>query len=156
VQNHLLAAILAEASVRILPHLELVRLPLGTVLCESGGQLQYVYFPTTAIVTLHIIMKDGATSEIAGVGNEGVIGISLLMGGDTTPSRAMVYIDGLCYRLKARLMIEEFNRAGPSMHLMLRYTQSLITQIAQTAVCTAFSVHQQLCRGLLTLDRSPQ
>lgn len=146
----------AETLARILPHLELIRLPLGSVLCESGGQLQHVYFPTTAIVTLHIIMKDGATSEIAGVGNEGMIGISLLMGGNTTPSRAMVYIDGFGYRLKARLMMDEFNRAGPAMQVMLRYTQSLITQIAQTAVCNRHhSVHQQLCRWLLlTLDRS--
>ena len=132
-------------------------MPLGDVLYESGGQLQHVYFPTTAIVSLHYVMESGASSEIAGVGNEGVLGISLLMGGNTTPSRAIVQTAGHGYRLKARLLMEEFNRAGPMMRLMLRYTQALITQISQTAVCNRHhSVEQQLCRWLLlTLDRLP-
>ncbi|MHB8167536.1 MAG: Crp/Fnr family transcriptional regulator [Sulfuricella sp.] len=132
-------------------------MPLGEVLCESGGQLQHVYFPTTAIVSLHYVMENGASSEIAGVGNEGVLGISLFMGGNTTPSRAIVQTAGHGYRLKARLLMEEFNRAGLTMRLLLRYTQALITQISQTAVCNRqHSVEQQLCRWLLlTLDRLP-
>jgi CRP-like cAMP-binding protein len=132
-------------------------MPLGDVLYESGGQLQHVYFPTTAIVSLHYIMENGASSEIAGVGNEGVLGISLFMGGNTTPSRATIYTGGYGYRVKARLIIEEFNRNGPFMRLILRYTQALITQMSQTAVCNRHhSVEQQLCRWLLfTLDRLP-
>ena len=110
-------------------------MPLGEVLYESGGQLQHVYFPTTAIVSLHYIMENGASSEIAGVGNEGVLGISLFMGGNTTPSLATVQTAGHGYRMKVRLMMEEFDRAGPMMRLMLRYTQALITQMSQTAVC---------------------
>ena len=154
-QNHLLAALPAEILGQLSPSLELIAMPLGEVLYESGGQLQHVYFPTTAIVSLHYIMEDGASAEIAGVGNEGVLGISLFMGGNTTPNRAIVQTAGHAYRLKARLMIEEFNRAGPMMYLMLRYTQALITQISQTAVCNRYhSVEQQLCRWLLlTLDR---
>ena len=130
-------------------------MPLGEVLYESGGQLQHVYFPTTAIVSLHYIMENGASSEIAGVGNEGVLGISLFMGGNTTPSLATVQTAGHGYRMKVRLMMEEFDRAGPMMRLMLRYTQALITQMSQTAVCNRHhSVEQQLCRWLLlTLDR---
>ena len=156
-QNHLLAALPAEILERISPHLELISMPLGEVLCESGGQLQHVYFPTTAIVSLHYVMENGASAEIAGVGNEGVLGISLFMGGNTTPSRATVQTAGYGYRLKGRLMMEEFNRSGPMMRLMLRYTQALITQISQTAVCNRHhSVEQQLCRWLLsTLDRLP-
>ena len=156
-QNHLLAALPAAEYERLSSHLELVQMPLGEVLCESGGQLQHVYFPTTAIVSLHYVMENGASAEIAGVGNEGVLGISLFMGGNTTPSRASVQTAGSGYRLKARLMMEEFNRAGPMMRLMLRYTQALITQISQTAVCNRHhSVEQQLCRWLLsTLDRLP-
>ena len=156
-QNHLLAALPAEIYDRMSPHLELVAMPLGEILYESGGQLQYVYFPTTAIVSLHYIMENGSSAEIAGVGNEGMLGVSLLMGGDTTPSRAAVYTGGHGYRLKALLMMEGFNRAGPMMRLMLRYTQALITQISQTAVCNRHhSVEQQLCRWLLlTLDRLP-
>jgi len=154
-QNHLLAALPAEIYERITPHLELVQMPLGQALCESGGQMQYVYFPTTAIVSLHYVMEDGASAEIAGVGNEGVLGISLFMGGSTTPSLATVQTAGCGYRLKESWMMEEFNRAGPMMHLMLRYTQALITQMSQTAVCNRHhSVEQQLCRWLLlTLDR---
>ncbi|MGC2457787.1 MAG: Crp/Fnr family transcriptional regulator [Gallionellaceae bacterium] len=156
-QNHLLAALPAEIFERISPHLELVSMPLGEVLCESGGQLQHVYFPTTAIVSLHYNMENGATAEIAGVGNEGVLGISLFMGGNTTPSLATVQTAGCGYRLKGQLLMEEFNRAGLMMRLMLRYTQALITQISQTAVCNRHhSVEQQLCRWLLsTLDRLP-
>jgi CRP-like cAMP-binding protein len=156
-QNHLLAALSGEISERIFPHLELISMPLGQVLYESGGQLQHVYFPTTSILSLHYIMESGASAEIAGVGNEGVLGISLFMGGNTTPSRATVQTAGYGYRLKGRLMMEEFNRAGPMMRLMLRYTQALMTQMSQTAVCNRHhSVEQQLCRWLLlTLDRLP-
>ena len=156
-QNHLLDALPADVFDRISPHLELVAMPLGEILYESGGQLQHVYFPTSAIVSLHYIIENGASAEIAGVGNEGVLGISLFMGGNTTPSRAAVCTGGQGYRMKARLMMEEFNRAGPMMRLMLRYTQALITQMSQTAVCNRHhSVEQQLCRWLLlTLDRLP-
>jgi CRP-like cAMP-binding protein len=157
IQNHLLAALPAEIFERISPHLELITMPLGEVLYESGGHLQYVYFPTTAIVSLHYIMENGASAEIAGIGNEGVLGISLFMGGNTTTSLATVQTGGYGYRLKGRLMMEEFNRAGPMMRLLLRYTQALITQISQTAVCNRHhSIEQQLCRWLLlTLDRLP-
>jgi CRP-like cAMP-binding protein len=155
--NHLLAALPTAEFERIAPHLEWVAMPLGEVLYESGGRLQHLYFPTTAIVSLHYVMENGASSEIAGVGNEGVLGISLFMGGNTTTSRAIVQTAGHGYRLKARLLMEEFNRAGPMMRLMLRYTQALITQISQTAVCNRHhSMEQQLCRWLLlTLDRLP-
>jgi len=156
-QNHLLAAIPAEVFDRLAHHLELVAMPLCEVLYESGGKLHHVYFPTTAIVSLHYVMENGATAEIAGVGNEGVVGISLFMGGNTTPSRATVQTAGYGYRLKERLMMEEFNRAGPMMRLMLRYTQALITQMSQTAVCNRHhSMEQQMSRWLLsTLDRLP-
>ena len=156
-QNHLLASLPAEIFERLFPHLELVQMPLGAVLCESGGQLQHVYFPTTAIVSLHYVMEDGASAEIAGVGNEGVLGISLFMGGNTTPCQATVQTGGYGYRLKAKLLMEEFDRAGPMMHLLLRYTQALMTQMSQTAACNRHhSVEQQLCRWLLlTLDRLP-
>lgn len=157
VQNHLLAALPKEEFERIAPHLELVAMPLGDVLYESGGQLKHAYFPTSAIVSMHFVLENGASSEIAGVGNEGVLGISLIMGGNTTPSRAIVQTAGYGYRLKARLLMDEFNRAGPMMRLMLRYIQALITQISQTAVCNRHhSVEQQVCRWLLlTLDRMP-
>ncbi|MFA5920006.1 MAG: Crp/Fnr family transcriptional regulator [Methylococcaceae bacterium] len=156
-QNHLLAALPAEIFDRISPHLELISMPLGEVLYESDGQLQHVYFPTTAIVSLHYLLESGASAEIAGVGNEGVLGISLFMGGNTTPSLATVQTAGCGYRLKGRLIMEEFYRAGPMMRLMLRYTQALMTQISQTAVCNRHhSIEQQLCRWLLlTLDRLP-
>jgi len=132
-------------------------MPLGQILYESGGQLHHVYFPTSAIVSLSYITENGASAEIAGVGNEGVLGVSLFMGGNTTPSRATVQTGGYGYRLKGRLLVEEFNRAGPTMRLMLRYTQALMTQMSQTAVCNRHhSVEQQLCRWLLlTLDRLP-
>ncbi len=160
IQNHLLASLPAAEFARFASQLELVAMPLGEVLCESGAQIQYVYFPTTAIVSLQYVMENGSMSEIAGVGNEGVFGISLFMGGNTTPSRAVVYTGGYGYRLRARLLMQEFNRnggrrAGVVHSLLLRYTQSLLTQISQTAVCNRHhSVEQQLCRWLLlTLDR---
>ena len=156
-QNQLLAALPAEIIARIAPHLELVSMPLGEVLCESGGQLHHVYFPTTAIVSLHYITENGASVEITGVGNEGILGISLFLGGNTTPSLATVLTAGCGYRLKRQIIMEEFNRAGPMMRLMLLYTQALITQISQTAVCNRqHSIDQQLCRWLLlALDRTP-
>jgi CRP-like cAMP-binding protein len=154
-QNHLLAALPQAEYERLLPHLQLVPMPLGEALYESGGRLQHVYFPTTSIVSLLYVMEDGASAEIAVVGNEGILGISLFMGGETTPSRAVVQSAGYGYRLKAPLLKQEFNRAGSVMHLLLRYTQALITQMAQTAVCNRHhSVEQQLCRWLLlSLDR---
>ena len=137
--------------------LELVPMPLGEMIYGPGGQLQHAYFPTTSIVSLHYVTESGASAEIAGVGNEGVVGISLFMGGDTTPSSAVVQTAGQAYRLERRLLMEEFNRDGPIRTLLLRYTQALITQMAQTAICNRYhSVEQQLCRWLLvTLDRIP-
>jgi CRP-like cAMP-binding protein len=130
-------------------------MPLGQVLYESGQKLSHVYFPTTAIVSLLYVMADGASAEIAVAGFEGIVGISLFMGGETTPSRAVVQSAGGGYRLAANLLLQEFNRAGPVLHLLLRYTQALITQMAQTAVCNRHhSLDQQLCRWLLlSLDR---
>jgi CRP-like cAMP-binding protein len=156
-QNHLLAALPAAEFERLRSHLELVPMSLGEVLYESGGQLQHVYFPTTSIISLHYVMEDGSSAEIAGVGNEGMLGISLFMGGNTTPSRAVIQTAGHGYRLKAQFMMEEFNRAGVMLRLLLRYTQALITQMSQTAVCNRHhSLEQQLCRWLLlTLDRLP-
>ena len=154
-QNHLLDALPTGDYERIAPHLELVPMNLGDVLYESGARLRYVYFPTTSIISLLYVMEDGASAEIAIVGNEGILGISLFMGGDTTPSRAVVQSAGHAFRLKADLLKDEFGRFGPTMHLLLRYTQALITQMAQTAVCNRHhSVDQQLCRWLLlSLDR---
>ena len=156
-QNHLLAALPADAFERLAPHLEPVEMRLGDVLYESGEQLHHVFFPTTAIVSLHYVMENGSSSEIAGVGNEGVVGISLFMGGNTTPSRAVVQTGGEGYRLRTQLMQQEFKRAGPMQLLMLRYTQALITQMSRTAACNRHhSLVQQLCRWLLlTLDRMP-
>ena len=156
-QNHLLAALPTAEFERLLPHLELVPLRLGEVLCESGEQLQHAYFPTTAILSLHYVMESGAGAEIAGVGNEGMLGISLFMGGQTTPSQALVQTAGYAYRLKSKLLMEEFNRSGLLLRLLLRYTQALITQMAQTAACNRHhTLLQQLCRWLLlTLDRMP-
>jgi CRP-like cAMP-binding protein len=156
-RNHLLAALLDAEFDRLAPHLELIPMLLGDVLYESGGKLQYVYFPITSIISLQYLLENGGSSEIAGVGNEGVLGISLFMGGDTTPSRAVVQTGGHGYRLKSHILMEEFNRAGPVLRLLLRYTQALITQMSQTAVCNRHhSVEQQLCRWLLlTLDRLP-
>ena len=154
-ENHLLAALPDAEWQRWLPHLERVEMPLGQVLYEAGGTLSHVYFPTTAIVSLLYVMENGASAEIAVVGNEGIVGISLFMGGDSTSSRAVVQSAGLGLRLKAQIMKEDFNRAGPVLHLLLRYTQALITQMAQTAVCNRHhSLDQQLCRWLLlSLDR---
>ena len=154
-QNRLLAALPAADYERIAPHLELVSMPLTEVLYESGKKLRHVYFPTTSIVSLLYVMEDGASAEIAVVGNEGILGISLFMGGESTPSRAVVQSAGEGYRLKAQLLKNEFNLSGSMLHLLLRYTQALITQMAQTAVCNRHhSVDQQLCRWLLlSLDR---
>ena len=154
-RNHLLASLPEDEWVRWLPHLELVDLPLGKVLYESGAVQRHVYFPTSAIVSLLYVMADGASAEIAVVGLEGVVGISLFMGGGSTPSRAVVQSAGKGFRVSSYTMKEEFNRSGPVMHLMLRYTQALITQMSQTAVCNRHhSLDQQLCRWLLlSLDR---
>ena len=154
-QNHLLAALPAAEWQRWRPRLERVELPLSQVLYESGGTLSHVYFPTTALISLLYVMENGASAEIAVVGNEGIVGISLFMGGDSTPSRAVVQSAGQGFRLKAQIMKDEFNRAGPVLHLLLRYTQALITQMAQTAVCNRHhSLDQQLCRWLLlSMDR---
>jgi CRP-like cAMP-binding protein len=156
-QNNLLAAVSGAEFERICPHLELVQMPLGEMLYEPGGQLLHAYFPTTAIVSLHYVMESGASSETAGVGNEGMVGISLFMGGDTTPSSAVVQIAGHAYRLERRLLQNEFDRAGIMQRLLLRYTQALITQVTQTAACNRHhSIEQRLCRWLLlTLDRVP-
>jgi CRP-like cAMP-binding protein len=153
--NHLLASLPTAEWGRISPMLEAIELPLGKVLYESGATMSHVYFPTTAIVSLLYVMEDGASAEIAVVGNEGVVGIALFMGGETTPSRAVVQSAGQGYRLRAPVIKDEFNRSGPVMHLLLRYTQALITQMAQTAVCNRHhSLDQQLCRWLLlSLDR---
>jgi CRP-like cAMP-binding protein len=154
-QNHLLHALPTSDYERLAPHLELIPMGLGDVLYEPGVRLRHVYFPTTSIVSLLYVMEDGASAEIAIVGNEGMLGISLFMGGDTTPSRAVVQSAGHGFRLRADLLKNEFGRFGPTMHLLLRYTQALITQMAQTAVCNRHhSVDQQLCRWLLlSLDR---
>jgi CRP-like cAMP-binding protein len=156
-RNHLLAALPPAEWAHWQYQLELTDLPLGKVLYESGSKLSHVYFPTTAIVSLLYVMEDGASAEIAVVGNEGLVGISLFMGGATTPSRGVVQSAGQGYRLRASHMMDEFNRAGPVMHLLLRYTQALITQMAQTAVCNRHhTLDQQLCRWLLlSLDRLP-
>ena len=156
-QNHLLAALPSSEFDTLAADLELVPLPLGEFLYEPGTQLQHAYFPTTAIISLHYVMESGAIAETAGVGNEGMVGIFLFMGGDTTSSSAVVQTAGHAYRLDKNLLKEAFNRAGVMQDLLLRYTQALITQIAQTAACNRHhSVEQQLCRWLLlTLDRLP-
>jgi CRP-like cAMP-binding protein len=155
IKNHLLAALPDAESQRWLPLLETIDLPLGQVLYESGTTLTHVYFPTTAIISLLYVMENGASAEIAVVGNEGIVGISLFMGGESTSSRAVVQSAGRGFRLKAQMMKEEFDRAGPVLHLLLRYTQALITQMSQTAVCNRHhTLDQQLCRWLLlSLDR---
>jgi CRP-like cAMP-binding protein len=154
-QNHLLAALSAGERDRLYPHLRLVPLPLGKVLYESGDVLAHVYFPTDSIVSLLYVLADGASAEISVVGNEGLIGVALFMGGETTPSRAIVQSAGHAYRLIGQLLKDEFHRNGELQLLLLRYTQALITQMAQTAVCNRHhSVDQQLCRWLLlSLDR---
>jgi CRP-like cAMP-binding protein len=154
-QNRILAALQAVESERLYPLLELVQMPLGKVLYESGSRLDHVYFPASAIVSLLYVMADGASAEIAVVGNDGMVGVALFMGGETTPSRAVVQSAGVAYRLAGKALKEEFRRGGRLQHLLLRYTQALLTQMAQTAVCNRHhSVDQQLCRWLLlSLDR---
>lgn len=154
-ENLLLAALSEEELSRWLPDLEAVDVPLGQVLYESGGQLSHVYFPTTCIVSLLYVLEDGGSAEISVVGYEGVLGVSLFMGGQTTPSRGVVKSAGRMLRLRSDLMLAEFNRAGNVLHLLLRYTQALLTQMSQTAVCNRHhSLDQQLCRWLLlSLDR---
>jgi len=154
-QNHLLAALSEAECQRIYPYLQLVSMPLGKVLYEPGESLRHVYFPADCIVSLLYVMENGASAEISVVGNEGLVGIALFMGGETTPSRAIVQSAGRAYRLIGQRLKDEFHRAGAMQLLMLRYTQALITQMAQTAVCNRHhSVDQQLCRWLLlSLDR---
>ena len=156
-QNLLLGALPAAEFERLAPHLQLVPMVLGEVLYESGGRLQHAYFPTTAIVSLHYVTESGASSEFAGVGREGMVGIPLFMGGDTTPSAAVVQTAGHAYLLERRILMEEFERNSVLQHLLLRYTQAIMTQVSQTSVCNRHhSVEQQLCRWLLvTLDRIP-
>jgi len=154
-QNHLLAALSAAEGERLRPHLEPVEMPLGEVVYESGRPLDFVFFPVTSIVSLLYVLENGASAEIAVVGNDGVVGISIFMGGESTPSRAVVQSAGSAFRLPAAVMKAEFTRGGSMQHLMLRYTQAPITQMAQTAVCNRHhSVDQQLCRWLLlSIDR---
>ena len=156
-QNHLLSALPTAEFELVAAHLKLVLLRLGEILYEPGWHLQHAYFPTSAIVSLHYVTGSGRSVETAGVGNEGVVGVSLFMGGDTTSSSAMVQTAGHAYRLEARLLKQAFDRSGPMQDLLLRYTQALITQISQTAACNRHhSPEQQLCRWLLlNLDRSP-
>jgi CRP-like cAMP-binding protein len=156
-QNHLLAALPELDWQRWLPHLEFVDLPLGKVLYEAGDTLSHAYFPTDAIVSLLYVMRSGESAEIAVVGYEGMVGIPLFMGGDSTSSRAIVQNAGSGFRIKAQVMKDEFNGAAPVLHLLLRYTQALIAQMTQTAACNKHhTLHQQLCRWLLlSLDRLP-
>jgi CRP-like cAMP-binding protein len=155
--NHLLSVLPAAEWERLAPNLLKVDMPLGQVVYESGDRLAHVYFPTTSIISLLYVMEDGASGEIAIVGKEGIVGVAIFMGGETTPSRAVVQSAGKAYRLDTRLLKEEFHRGGPMQRLLLRYTQALITQMAQTAVCNRHhSIDQQLCRWLLlSLDRLP-
>ncbi|MBK5206912.1 MAG: Crp/Fnr family transcriptional regulator [Polaromonas sp.] len=154
-QNHLLAALPTAQFEPLVAHLELVPLLLGDILYEPGEQLLHAYFPTTAIVSLHYVMASGAAAEAAGVGNEGVVGVSLFLGGDTTPSTAVVQTAGHAYRLDRKLLAQEFSRDGVMQRLLLRYTQALLTQMMQNAACNRHHVvEQQVCRWLLmTLDR---
>lgn len=154
-QNHLLDALPAAEYGRLLPHLELVPMPLGEVLYEKGFELHYAYFPTTGIVSLLYVMENGSSSEIAVIGNEGIVGVSLFMGGGTMPNRAVVQSLGYAYRLRRDQLLQEFKRSGPLHHLLLLFTQALMTQMAQTSACNRHhSVDQQLCRWLLlSLDR---
>ncbi len=156
-QNHLLAALPEDDYDRLLPNLELIRISLGDVLYEPGIEMNYVYFPISSIVSLLYVMEDGASAEIAVVGDEGIVGVSLFMGGESTPSRAVVQSAGYAYRLPGQRLKQEFYRAGAMQRLLLRYTQALLTQMAQTAVCNRHhSLDQQLCRWLLmSLDRVP-
>lgn len=154
-QNHLLATLPVDELKWFDHHLELVPLPLGKVIYESGTKLRHVYFPTTAIISLLFVTEDGASAEIAIVGNEGIIGVAVFMGGDTMPNMAVVRSAGYAYRLKAQLLQQEFDRSLPLRHLLLRYIQALLTQMAQTAVCNRHhSIEKQLCRWLLlSFDR---
>jgi CRP-like cAMP-binding protein len=156
-QNRLLASLPAADYERLVPELKPLTLTLGAALYESGAHLDSVYFPATSVVSLLYVMSDGASAEIALVGNDGLVGVALFMGGETTPSRAVVQSEGWAFRLKAQLLKEEFSRGGALQHLLLRYTQALLTQMAQTAVCNRHhSIDQQLCRWLLlSLDRLP-
>jgi CRP-like cAMP-binding protein len=156
-RNHLLGALPNSDFDRLTPHLRLVSLSLGEALYESGIALRHVYFPIDSIVSLLNVMADGAAAEIAVVGNDGVVGVSLFMGGESTPSRAVVQSAGYAYRMRAAILKSEFTRAGAMQHLLLRYTQALLTQMAQTAVCNRHhTLDQQLCRWLLlSLDRLP-
>jgi CRP-like cAMP-binding protein len=154
-RNHLLTALPQDVWERWKPQLDLVDLTLGQVLYESSGKMHYVYFPESCIVSLLLVLENGASAEIAVVGFEGMVGIALFMGGETTPSRAVVQSAGKCYRLRAEFLKEEFNSSSPVIHLLLRFTQALITQMTQTAVCNRHhSLDQQLCRWLLlSMDR---
>lgn len=156
-QNHLLAALPSSQFGDLSAHLELHRMPLGQMLYEPGEKLEYAYFPITSIISLHYVMESGASAETAGVGNEGMVGIPLFMGGDSTASSAVVQTAGYAYRLTNKVLMEQFNRAGFLQRLLLRYTQALMTQMSQTAVCNRYhTVEQQLSRWLLlTLDRMP-
>ncbi|MGO9308402.1 MAG: Crp/Fnr family transcriptional regulator [Spirochaetia bacterium] len=157
-QNHLLAVLPTPESDRLFSHMEPVTLPLGKALYESGDRMDHVFFPTSAIVSLLYVMEDGASAEIAVIGNEGIVGIALFMGGETMPNRAVVQSEGHAYRLQGQLLKNEFNRGGALQHLLLRYTLAMLTQMAQTAVCNRHhTVDQQLCRWLLlSLDRLPK
>ncbi|WP_409525263.1 Crp/Fnr family transcriptional regulator [Nitrincola sp. MINF-07-Sa-05] len=157
IHNRLLAALPEDVQQRLIPHMEQASLPLGEVLYESGDTLKHVYFPTDCIVSLLYVMESGASAEISVVGNEGIVGVSLFLGGFSTPSRAVVQSAGTAFVLRSQLLKDEFNRHGELHNLMLRYTQSLITQMAQTAVCNRHhSIDQQLCRWILmSLDRLP-
>jgi CRP-like cAMP-binding protein len=156
-QNHILDALPPPERERLFPHLRLVTLPLGRVLYESGDTLRHIYFPTDSIVSLLYVLQNGQSAEIAVVGNDGAIGVALFMGGETTTNRAIVQSAGSAYRLTGTRLKEEFQRHGETLHILLRYTQSLLTQMAQTAVCNRHhTVDQQLCRWLLlSLDRLP-
>jgi CRP-like cAMP-binding protein len=153
--NHILSCLPPDEWARWQPHLEPVDLPLGKTLYDSGSQMEHVYFPTNAIVSLLYVLENGASAEIALVGNEGLVGVSLFMGGGSTTTEAVVQSAGVGFRLKARIMKDEFERSGPTAHLLLRYTQAMITQMSQTAVCNRHhTLYQQLCRWLLlSLDR---
>ncbi|WP_440590647.1 Crp/Fnr family transcriptional regulator [Rheinheimera fenheensis] len=155
VQNHLLNALPTDVQQRLFPHLDLVEMPLGKVLYESGDVMRYVYFPTDCIVSLLYVMENGSSAEISVVGYDGMVGVSLFMGGDSTTSRAIVQSAGFAYRMLGHRLKDEFNRHGQLLHILLRYSQALLTQMAQTAVCNRHhSIDQQLCRWLLlSLDR---
>jgi CRP-like cAMP-binding protein len=153
--NYLINALPKPSYEHLFRDLELIEMPLGEVIYEPGSELQYVYFPTTSIVSLFYVTEEGASTEVAVVGNEGMLGIALFMGGENTPYRAIVRSAGYGFRHKAQLLKDEFDRGGPLMHILLRYTQALITQMAQAGVCNRHhSIYQQLCRCLLSsMDR---